>query len=201
MEPASQIRFDFPFQPYPAQQLLMTALYETASYGTERAKDGLAGAAVGIFESPTGTGKSLSIICSLLKWLEEREQAMMNPQPKSQAKSASASALSNTASVDGFPDWLKTFTMESDSSKKARAMEFAHRIVTQRISAAKAASHREASTVSLLRLLVCCMARELDVVPLVWVNYSNASCCTMRRRRRLPALRQENSQQRKVRTT
>ena len=154
MEPASQIRFEFPFRPYPAQQLLMTALYETASHGTQRAEDGLAGAAVGVFESPTGTGKSLSIICSLLKWLEEQEQAMMNPQPKSQAKSGTAGASSCATSADGFPDWLMAFTMESDSTKKARAVEFANRTVTQRISAAKAASNRDTSTVCELRLRV-----------------------------------------------
>lgn len=48
----------FPFQPYPVQKELMTALFERLENG-----------GVGILESPTGTGKSLSIICSSLHWL------------------------------------------------------------------------------------------------------------------------------------
>lgn len=48
--------FKFPFQPYAVQLQLMSAVYDTLTEGD-----------VGIFESPTGTGKSLSIICSSLR--------------------------------------------------------------------------------------------------------------------------------------
>ena len=51
--------FDFPFTPYGIQIDFMKKLYETVENGQ-----------IGIFESPTGTGKSLSIICSALKWLK-----------------------------------------------------------------------------------------------------------------------------------
>ncbi|KAI7576699.1 hypothetical protein KC343_g22069, partial [Hortaea werneckii] len=55
--------FHHPFQPYDIQQQFMEAMYECI----EDRK-------VGIFESPTGTGKSLSLICSSLTWLREHKR-------------------------------------------------------------------------------------------------------------------------------
>lgn len=52
--------FHHPFHPYEVQKQLMNALYECIEAGK-----------VGIFESPTGTGKSLSIICASLTWLRD----------------------------------------------------------------------------------------------------------------------------------
>lgn len=49
--------FSFPFQPYPTQDQFMRALYEVIENGK-----------IGLFESPTGTGKTLSIMCGALKW-------------------------------------------------------------------------------------------------------------------------------------
>ncbi|KAI4902620.1 hypothetical protein NFI96_032937 [Prochilodus magdalenae] len=56
-------RFPFPFKPYPIQERFMEALYAAL----EQRK-------VGIFESPTGTGKSLSLICGALTWLKDFEE-------------------------------------------------------------------------------------------------------------------------------
>ncbi|KAL5263634.1 hypothetical protein ACHWQZ_G008861 [Mnemiopsis leidyi] len=55
--------FEFPFEPYQIQRDFMKNLYETI----EQKK-------IGIFESPTGTGKSLSIICSVLKWQRDQKE-------------------------------------------------------------------------------------------------------------------------------
>lgn len=55
--------FEFPYTPYAIQQELMEALYQVL----EEKK-------IGIFESPTGTGKSLTLTCAALKWQENHEQ-------------------------------------------------------------------------------------------------------------------------------
>ena len=52
--------FNFPVPPYDVQQEFMSNLY-----------DCLSSCRVGIFESPTGTGKSLSLICSSFQWLKD----------------------------------------------------------------------------------------------------------------------------------
>eukprot|EP00474_Spongospora_subterranea_P009407 CRZ09865.1 hypothetical protein [Spongospora subterranea] len=58
------MQFPFPFaEPYDCQIEFMTALYEALEAGRH-----------GIFESPTGTGKSLSIICAALHWLQNQEK-------------------------------------------------------------------------------------------------------------------------------
>ncbi|KAM3967337.1 ATP-dependent DNA helicase DDX11 [Aphomia sociella] len=56
-------KFSFPFKPYPSQENFMEELYFTI----ENSK-------LGIFESPTGTGKSLSICCGAIQWLKDNDQ-------------------------------------------------------------------------------------------------------------------------------
>lgn len=55
--------FPFPFPAYEIQKQFMRELYGC-----------LEGGKLGLFESPTGTGKSLSIICGALKWLVDHEK-------------------------------------------------------------------------------------------------------------------------------
>lgn len=78
----------FPYPPYPIQQQFMTHLYDALNAG-----------GVGLFESPTGTGKTLSLICAALQWLQDKRQQMM---------AAEAAAAAATADDDDdLPDWLK----------------------------------------------------------------------------------------------
>ncbi|KAK6621073.1 hypothetical protein RUM43_011379 [Polyplax serrata] len=55
--------FPFPFTPYSIQKDLMRNLYNA-----------LEGKKLGIFESPTGTGKSMSLICGSLTWLLDAQK-------------------------------------------------------------------------------------------------------------------------------
>ncbi|RKP23237.1 hypothetical protein SYNPS1DRAFT_18934 [Syncephalis pseudoplumigaleata] len=57
--------FGFPYQPYTIQEDFMKNLYSALEQRQ-----------VGIFESPTGTGKTLSIICGSLKWLNDHSQRL-----------------------------------------------------------------------------------------------------------------------------
>ncbi|XP_046624833.1 ATP-dependent DNA helicase DDX11 [Neodiprion virginianus] len=65
MEPPTE--FLFPFPAYQIQKEFMNQLYMCLENGN-----------LGIFESPTGTGKSLSIICGAVKWLLDHENYKKN---------------------------------------------------------------------------------------------------------------------------
>lgn len=71
MEP-SRADFCHPFQPYDIQLQFMKDLYQTIDEGK-----------VGIFESPTGTGKSLSLICGSLTWLRDHKRRVLDGSTKS----------------------------------------------------------------------------------------------------------------------
>ena len=60
---ADEHPFGFPFPPYGVQEQLMRSLYRCLDDG-----------GVGVFESPTGTGKSLSLLCATVRWLLEQER-------------------------------------------------------------------------------------------------------------------------------
>ena len=55
--------FSFPFNPYEIQLNFMKNLYKVIENGE-----------IGIFESPTGTGKSLSLTCGSLTWLQDYDK-------------------------------------------------------------------------------------------------------------------------------
>ncbi|KAF2457677.1 helicase C-terminal domain-containing protein [Lineolata rhizophorae] len=55
--------FHHPFKPYDVQTQLMVSLYQCIEEGK-----------VGIFESPTGEGKSLSLICGSITWLRDHKR-------------------------------------------------------------------------------------------------------------------------------
>lgn len=67
-----KIRNKFPYDYiYPQQEQLMLSIYEC-----------IESSSIGFFESPTGTGKSLSVACSALSWLLEEEDKIIQNAEK-----------------------------------------------------------------------------------------------------------------------
>ncbi|CAO3660492.1 unnamed protein product [Umbelopsis vinacea] len=112
--------FGFPFTPYAIQEDFMKALYDVLDQGK-----------VGIFESPTGTGKSLSLLCAFLQWLYDQDHV-----------SASASSAVNTVAEDDEPDWLKSYSVEHEQKRQQSEREARREELQTRIDRAR---KREAS--------------------------------------------------------
>uniref|UniRef100_A0A4W6DAM5 DEAD/H (Asp-Glu-Ala-Asp/His) box helicase 11 n=1 Tax=Lates calcarifer TaxID=8187 RepID=A0A4W6DAM5_LATCA len=98
-------RFPFPYQPYDIQEQFMQSLYSALDQGK-----------VGIFESPTGTGKSLSLICGALSWLsdyeERRRQEAAALLQEGEAALSVSTAQSSTPSSSAEPDWITDFVQK-----------------------------------------------------------------------------------------
>lgn len=82
--------FHHPFKPYDIQQQFMQAVYDCIEDGK-----------VGIFESPTGTGKSLSLICGSLTWLREHKRRTFDE------------AMQSIEVDDDEPEWMAEYARES----------------------------------------------------------------------------------------
>ena len=91
----SDSKFCHPYQPYDIQLQFMTSLYDCIENGN-----------VGIFESPTGTGKSLSLICGALTWLRDNQRRAFEE--------------TIVAEADNTLDWL------ADAEKASRRRELWH---------------------------------------------------------------------------
>ncbi|KAF9690009.1 hypothetical protein SADUNF_Sadunf01G0151400 [Salix dunnii] len=91
----------FPYEPYSIQVDFMKALYNSLNQG-----------GVSILESPTGTGKTLSIICSTLQWVfDRREQDKFKLQVQSPHHSTDDAHIGS----DDEPDWLRNFVPIKDN--------------------------------------------------------------------------------------
>ncbi|XP_010254122.1 PREDICTED: ATP-dependent DNA helicase DDX11 [Nelumbo nucifera] len=100
----------FPFEPYSIQVDFMNALYRFLDKG-----------GVSMLESPTGTGKTLSIICSVLQWVVDRKQVDADSVTNQTSGAQSAS--------DDEPDWMKGFVPEKkdrEQEKKKKTKNLAH---------------------------------------------------------------------------
>ncbi|ETV69929.1 hypothetical protein H257_14526 [Aphanomyces astaci] len=98
---AAQNPFSFPFPPYSIQEDLMKQIYDTISQSK-----------IGIFESPTGTGKSLSLICGVLTWLRDHTDANGVLLPDK----ADEVATTDSASIE--PSWMRNFHAPAQSTSE-----------------------------------------------------------------------------------
>lgn len=78
--------FHHPYSPYDVQLEFMRAAYDVLERG---------GGQVGILESPTGTGKSLSLICASMTWLRDFKR-----------RAFEASTQIDPKDAEGEPDWI-----------------------------------------------------------------------------------------------
>lgn len=87
------VNFHFPFEPYDVQRAFMKALYTALSESK-----------VGIFESPTGTGKSLSLLCGALSWLRDHKDSK---KASLEAELAELREKASTPVEAGDKDWFE----------------------------------------------------------------------------------------------
>ena len=77
--------FPFPYKPYPSQTSLMHAIYSVIARGR-----------IGILESPTGTGKTMSALCASLHWLVQH----INGQNKQSSLDVSGDLMGRRVTVE-----------------------------------------------------------------------------------------------------
>ena len=92
----------FPFEPYDEQKKLMAHIYDALDKG-----------GISILESPTGTGKSMSIICSSLHWL-------LNYNKHNEKKS---NHNDNNSKKEATPEWVNEFFEKQQKQEKEKKLE------------------------------------------------------------------------------
>ncbi|XP_006891440.1 PREDICTED: putative ATP-dependent RNA helicase DDX11-like protein 8-like [Elephantulus edwardii] len=165
----SGIQFPFPYTPYSIQKDFMTELYHVLEAGK-----------IGIFESPTGTGKSLSLICGALSWLRDFEQRKRQEEARLLetgsvslndgkahvlAQSSPSQESPGSTRPAGEPDWVTQFVQKKEErdlvarlkeeqvrrkKQEERLQQLRHN--TQLKFAAKRVRQEEEEMESLLRL-------------------------------------------------
>ncbi|KAK4107247.1 DNA repair helicase [Canariomyces notabilis] len=100
---AKAIDFHHPFTPYDVQLQFMRTVYDVLEKGNGQ---------IGILESPTGTGKSLSLICSALTWLRTHKRSKYE-----------ASFEATASAMTGEPDWMVDNALRRKREELARKWE------------------------------------------------------------------------------
>lgn len=93
-------KFGHPYEPYGIQLELMRCIYDALSSGRK----------VAVVESPTGTGKTLSLICSVVSWLRRNKPDLL------------AGVLGEDGDDDDEPDWVNEMYRTSVLGSRLQAM-------------------------------------------------------------------------------
>ncbi|CAD6998528.1 unnamed protein product [Ceratitis capitata] len=109
--------YEFPFTPYNIQQELMDAVYDT-----------LTNKSIGIFESPTGTGKSLTLTCSVLRWIEDRE-LMVRRELMERISNMEQDLKRINDSVDVAKDWLSVSYAATEKKRELGELQRLQKLV------------------------------------------------------------------------
>ncbi|KAG0040928.1 ATP-dependent DNA helicase chl1 [Podila clonocystis] len=127
--PSSFPAFPYP-TPYDIQTQFMQGLFECIDQRK-----------VGIFESPTGTGKSLSMICGAVGWLMERERTerQRSEQNLKEAENSETTLYSTTTSGSsgGSPGWVLQHHAASIASNVRQEREMKAQELEKRIQAVR----------------------------------------------------------------
>lgn len=123
--------FGFPFQPYGIQEDLMKVAYQTY----EDSKFAL-------LESPTGTGKSLSLICSALSWLVDHRNRLR--KDLEDEKNELTSTIEDLKREElNSTDWLGIQTRRQDLNRKLNEINCSLDKVTQLETRREARRHAQ----------------------------------------------------------
>ncbi|OJJ61649.1 hypothetical protein ASPSYDRAFT_30129 [Aspergillus sydowii CBS 593.65] len=110
MELSAAEKFHHPYSPYDIQLQFMQSLYTCLEEGK-----------VAIFESPTGTGKSLSLICGSLTWLRDHKRKSF------------LQTVQGVTCDDDEPEWMVEFAKRETSRAIAeKRKEFERRLAKVR---------------------------------------------------------------------
>ncbi|KAL3528760.1 hypothetical protein ACH5RR_008082 [Cinchona calisaya] len=94
----------FPYKPYSIQIDFMKALYQSLQKG-----------GISMLESPTGTGKTLSIICSALQWLVDKKQESLDFLKNGCDLNQNLIVEDHPGSDDDEPDWMRNFSVSKET--------------------------------------------------------------------------------------
>ena len=110
--------FSFPYQPYSIQLDLMRQIWDTLEHRH-----------CGIFESPTGTGKSISLICGVLTWLTKHtdEYGLLQTTVKDDAIAA---VEANQSTKEAELSWLDDFEQKTAD----REVQFRQQLAQEALS-------------------------------------------------------------------